>query len=97
MEPGNRNDPLLLQVLPVAAEAQQVTGFTTDPVGDSSARAAAGMLHKYHGRALLITTGTCAVHCRYCFRREYPVSRRTTADDRLGASTAADPSGRVNY
>ncbi len=72
MEAGNRNDPLLLQVLPVAAEAQQVSGFTTDPVGDSSARAAAGMLHKYHGRALLITTGTCAVHCRYCFRREYP-------------------------
>ncbi|MEO2013007.1 MAG: EF-P beta-lysylation protein EpmB [Fuerstiella sp.] len=72
MEPGNRNDPLLLQVLPVAAEADQVFGFTADPVGDSSARAAAGMLHKYHGRALLITTGTCAVHCRYCFRREYP-------------------------
>ena len=72
METGNRDDPLLLQVLPVAAEAEQVRGFTADPVGDSSARAAAGMLHKYHGRALLITTGTCAVHCRYCFRREYP-------------------------
>ena len=72
MEPGNRNDPLLRQVLPVAAEAEQVFGFTADPVADSSARAAAGMLHKYHGRALLITTGTCAVHCRYCFRREYP-------------------------
>ncbi|MDG1897158.1 MAG: EF-P beta-lysylation protein EpmB [Fuerstiella sp.] len=74
MEPENRDDPLLLQVLPVAAEAERTFGFTSDPVGDSSARAAPGMLHKYHGRALLITSGTCAVHCRYCFRREYPYS-----------------------
>jgi L-lysine 2,3-aminomutase len=72
MEPGNRADPLLLQVLPAAAEAEHAVGFTSDPVADSSARAAPGLLHKYHGRALLITTGTCAVHCRYCFRREYP-------------------------
>ena len=72
MEPGNRADPLLLQVLPAAAEAEDAVGFTSDPVGDASARAAPGLLHKYHGRALLITTGTCAVHCRYCFRREYP-------------------------
>jgi len=31
-----------------------------------------GILQKYHGRALLITTGACAVHCRYCFRRHFP-------------------------
>ncbi|MDG2126747.1 MAG: EF-P beta-lysylation protein EpmB [Fuerstiella sp.] len=72
MEPGNRDDPLLLQVLPTGRESARAVGFTTDPVEDTAARATAGMLHKYHGRALLITTGTCAVHCRYCFRREYP-------------------------
>jgi EF-P beta-lysylation protein EpmB len=41
-------------------------------VGDASATLQAGVLQKYAGRALLITTGACAVHCRYCFRRHYP-------------------------
>lgn len=72
MEPGNPRDPLLLQVLPLGAEEETAVGFSADAVGDSAARAAPGLLQKYTGRALLITTGACAVHCRYCFRREYP-------------------------
>jgi EF-P beta-lysylation protein EpmB len=72
MRPGDPNDPLLLQVLPLRAELVRAAQFTTDPVGDLASRAAAGVLHKYHGRALLIATGACAVHCRYCFRRHFP-------------------------
>lgn len=72
MRPGDYRDPLLLQVLPVAAELAVVAGFVTDPVGDLASREAPGLLHKYAGRALVIATGTCAVHCRYCFRRHYP-------------------------
>ncbi|APZ92646.1 EF-P beta-lysylation protein EpmB [Fuerstiella marisgermanici] len=72
MQPGNRNDPLLKQVLPLAEEQEAVPDFVADPVGDSAAKVAPGLLQKYHGRALLVTTGACAVHCRYCFRREYP-------------------------
>src|SRR5262249_29697776 len=63
---------LLLQVLPLGAEDELVPGFVSDPVGDDEARRAPGLLQKYEGRALLITTGACAVHCRYCFRRHYP-------------------------
>jgi EF-P beta-lysylation protein EpmB len=74
METGNPHDPLLKQVLPLGDELFIQKGFTTNPVGDLEAQAAPGMLHKYHGRALLITTGACAVHCRYCFRRSYPYS-----------------------
>src|SRR5690606_11039520 len=33
-----------------------------------------GVLQKYAGRVLLVVTGACAVHCRYCFRRNYPYS-----------------------
>jgi EF-P beta-lysylation protein EpmB len=69
---GDPNDPLLRQVLPVAEEADVVPGFTADPVGDGDAKLASGVLQKYHGRALLIATGSCAVHCRYCFRRHFP-------------------------
>jgi EF-P beta-lysylation protein EpmB len=43
-----------------------------DPVGDRSAEVLPGLLRKYHGRALLIASGACAIHCRYCFRRHFP-------------------------
>jgi len=74
IEKGNPADPLLRQILPAAEELQSSTGFSTDPVGDHAARAAPGLLHKYQGRVLLMTTGACAIHCRYCFRRHYPYS-----------------------
>lgn len=74
MEYGNPRDPLLLQVLPLGVEAEPVPGFTLDAVGDQEARKAPGLLQKYTGRVLLITTGACAIHCRYCFRRHYPYS-----------------------
>jgi EF-P beta-lysylation protein EpmB len=72
MRPGDPHDPLLRQVLPLADELTDAVGFSADPVGDQSAGIAPRLLQKYSGRVLLLTTGTCAVHCRYCFRREYP-------------------------
>lgn len=72
MQPGNPRDPLLLQVLPTTAERVTTAGFVADPVDDEAAKKAPGLLQKYDGRALMITNGACAVHCRYCFRREYP-------------------------
>ena len=74
MRYGDWSDPLLRQVLPLDAELQVVDGFHADPVGDQYAVVADGVLHKYHGRVLLVTTGACAVHCRYCFRRHFPYS-----------------------
>ena len=72
MRPGDARDPLLLQVLPQLAELEHAAGFTMDAVGDLAAREAQGVLHKYQGRALLIASGSCAVNCRYCFRRHFP-------------------------
>jgi EF-P beta-lysylation protein EpmB len=72
MSKRNPHDPLLLQVLPNIQELIDNPDFATDPVGDLKATAAPGVLHKYHGRILLITTGACAIHCRYCFRRNFP-------------------------
>ncbi len=74
MKKGDWNDPLLRQVLPLDDELQVVEGFNHDPVGDQHSVVADGVLHKYHGRVLLVTTGACAVHCRYCFRRHFPYS-----------------------
>lgn len=72
MVSGDPNDPLLRQVLVDSRELIHVPGFVADPVGDTAAKLTDGVLQKYEGRALLVTTGACAVHCRYCFRREYP-------------------------
>ncbi|MFN0195953.1 MAG: EF-P beta-lysylation protein EpmB [Planctomycetaceae bacterium] len=72
MEWGNPTDPLLLQVLATNAELMTQKDFTADAVGDHSSRLTPGLLKKYEGRVLLIATGTCAIHCRYCFRRSYP-------------------------
>ncbi|QDT75935.1 EF-P beta-lysylation protein EpmB [Lacipirellula limnantheis] len=72
IEPGNPSDPLLLQVWPAAAEADAPHGFTDDPVEDASFALRPGLLQKYAGRALMVVTGACAIHCRYCFRRHFP-------------------------
>ncbi|MDR3448099.1 MULTISPECIES: EF-P beta-lysylation protein EpmB [unclassified Dyella] len=72
MRQGDPSDPLLLQVLPQLAEHDVIPGFGTDAVGDMAARSAQGVLHKYEGRALLIASGSCAINCRYCFRRHFP-------------------------
>ncbi len=72
MQTGNINDPLLRQVLPLGAELVPAAGYQADPVGDMQAMVTPGLLHKYQGRALLVMTGACAIHCRYCFRREFP-------------------------
>jgi len=74
MRPGDTNDPLLRQILPTSEESRAVDGYSTDPVGDLDSMIAPGVLHKYSGRALLVVTGACAIHCRYCFRRAYPYS-----------------------
>ncbi len=94
MAKGDAADPLLRQVLPLAAELATVPGFSTDPVGDLAAGRGPGLLHKYHGRLLLVTTGACAIHCRYCFRRHFPYAEENAAAADWEASiatVAADP------
>ncbi|GAE13024.1 EF-P beta-lysylation protein EpmB [Yersinia pseudotuberculosis] len=71
MQPGNASDPLLLQVLTAREEFITAPGFTHDPL-DEQRSVVPGLLHKYRNRALLLVKGSCAVNCRYCFRRHFP-------------------------
>lgn len=89
MQRGDPDDPLLRQVLPVAAEDDEVAGFTTNPVGELGLVRGDGLLSKYHGRALLVTTGACAVHCRYCFRRHFPYGDGGPDGGELSAAVTA--------
>lgn len=72
MQKGNPVDPLLQQVLPLAAEEIITAGFSQDPLLEKSVNPLPGLLHKYHGRVLVTITGACAINCRYCFRRHFP-------------------------
>ncbi len=103
MRRGDARDPLLLQVLPRDVEQEAVAGFSRDPlaeVGTSKAETEAspgvpGLLHKYRGRALLVLTGACAIHCRYCFRRHFPYADQAVHRSQHQAALdylAADPS-----
>lgn len=77
MQPGNPQDPLLLQVLPQQAELEAHPGYTQDPLQEAAHNPTPGLLHKYHGRVLLTLTGGCAIHCRYCFRQHFPYEENT--------------------
>lgn len=95
MRHGDPADPLLRQVLPLDLETLAVEGFGLDAVGDAAARSGRGVLQKYQGRALLVATGSCAVHCRYCFRRHYPYGEDSAAANAWQAALQAieaDPS-----
>ena len=86
MRRGDPQDPLLLQVMPSYREQQEAHGYTADPVGEHAALRAPSLLQKYSGRALLITTQSCAIHCRYCFRREFPYADQSTDAPRWSAA-----------
>lgn len=95
MRRGDLYDPLLRQVLPLGEELMEVEGFGSDPIGESDYQQAPGLLRKYSSRALLVTTGACAMHCRYCFRREFPYEEQQGETGRWReaiATVAADPS-----
>ncbi|OGT07780.1 MAG: hypothetical protein A2V89_04290 [Gammaproteobacteria bacterium RBG_16_37_9] len=63
------NDPLLLQILPQQRELQNIKGFNTDPIFEKKYSPITGLIHKYHGRVLLLVTDNCVLNCRFCFRR----------------------------
>lgn len=74
IEIGNPQDPLLLQVLPATDENSNEPGYSADPLQEKTYSLGPGLLQKYDSRVLMVTTGACAIHCRYCFRREFPYS-----------------------
>jgi EF-P beta-lysylation protein EpmB len=86
MRKGDARDPLFLQVWQRPQEADEAPGFGDDAVGDLARLKAGGIIHKYAGRALVIATGACAVHCRYCFRRHFPYGDALASRGDFGAT-----------
>ena len=72
MQKGTLKDPLLRQFVPLLEEERRAPGFVPDPVQDVLFQKDGKLLQKYPARALVISTSACAMHCRYCFRQNYP-------------------------
>lgn len=72
LENHSLEGPVLMQYLPNPLELIDPPGHTHDPVGDISATMQPGVIKKYKHRVLLITNNTCPIHCRYCFRKDFP-------------------------
>jgi|GEM_PF-10559 len=91
VDPSDPADPILAQLLPDPRELDSSPpGYTHDAVGDIAPEnhKAAGLVHKYPGRALLVTTSACAVYCRFCFRRAFPYEELAGGGSRLAAARA---------
>jgi lysine 2,3-aminomutase len=90
IDPGDPVDPIARQFLPSEAELVSSPGETADPIGDDAHSPVAGVVHRYPDRVLLKATHTCAVYCRFCFRREMvgPGKAKALAPAQLDAALA---------
>ena len=92
MEKNTLDDPILRQFVPLNEEKTPAPGFVLDPVKDQTFCKTEKILHKYRSRALLLTTGACAMHCRYCFRQNFPYETEIAGFEKEIAYLEGDPS-----
>ncbi|MBS0615110.1 MAG: KamA family radical SAM protein [Verrucomicrobia bacterium] len=78
IEKGSLEDPILRQFLPKIEETHEEPGFSLDAVGDVPSQRTERLLHKYQGRALILSTSACVMHCRFCFRKNFPYAKEKT-------------------
>ena len=65
-----KHDEVRLQYLPSKQELNTSEAELNDPIGDQKFTPVKGITHRYPDRVLLKPLHTCAVYCRFCFRRE---------------------------
>jgi lysine 2,3-aminomutase len=63
-------DPIARQFVPGIKEFDAHPAELADPIGDDLKSPVKGLVHRYPDRVLLKLVSTCAVYCRFCFRRE---------------------------
>ena len=67
-DPHDERCPIRRQVVPRAAEAREVPGDLSDPLGEIAHEVAPELVQRYPDRALLLVSDRCAVYCRFCTR-----------------------------
>ncbi|MBV8060852.1 MAG: lysine-2,3-aminomutase-like protein [Alphaproteobacteria bacterium] len=70
MDINDPHDPIAKQFMPSVHEAFIHDDELSDPIGDFAHNPTEGLVHRYPDRVLLKIASSCAVNCRYCFRRD---------------------------
>ena len=65
----DHDDPIRRQFMPDPEEEREDPFALDDPLGEALYRVTPRLVHQYPDRALLLSGGSCAGFCRYCFRR----------------------------
>ncbi len=66
----NPRDPVAAQAIPSKKELDfSIPGSDEDPLAETRHMPVPGLIHRYHDRALVITTGACFSYCRHCNRK----------------------------
>jgi len=88
-KPFDPSCALARQVVPDPAEARTAAFERADPLGEDRHRVAAGLVHKYPDRVLLLVTDRCASYCRYCTRSRWVAAdAEHVGQDELDAAVA---------
>lgn len=88
IDAGDPSDPIARQYLPSPLELAIAPEERADPIGDAAHAPLKGLVHRHPDRVLLKPTLACAVHCRFCFRREALAEPETLSDGELAAALA---------
>jgi lysine 2,3-aminomutase len=70
IDPADKNDPIAAQFIPSLDELFVHPEEIKDPISDFTFSPVEGIVHRHTDRVLLKLLNVCAVHCRFCFRRE---------------------------
>ncbi len=91
MAKNTLNDPILRQFVPLEEERIPSPGFVSDPVGDLNVHKTKKLLQKYPGRVLILASKACAMHCRFCFRQNFPYETEEKGFDEELSYISNDP------
>jgi EF-P beta-lysylation protein EpmB len=86
------NCPLRRQVEFSAKENIKCKAFKSDPLGEANAEIESGILQKYKGRLLVLASNECAIHCRFCFRRNSKQKKNENLPQKLAEILKKDRS-----
>ncbi|MBM3191500.1 MAG: KamA family radical SAM protein [Chlamydiae bacterium] len=75
-------DPILRQFIALKDELTLSKNFCKSPTADEAFSKTPQLLQKYEGRVLLLVTSACAMHCRFCFRQNYPYDSQDKSYDK---------------
>lgn len=79
------SDPIFAMSVPNRSETTDQSFLTDDPLGEIHDTVAPHLVHRYGDRALLLSTGKCAMYCRHCTRKRLAgKDERSISNEDLG-------------